>query len=415
MSIEKLKLIRHEFLIKINKLKGIVSRKLKIVSIPSKIQVIIGMRRTGKTYFLYERIQHLMREGIDYSRILYLNLEDDRLEAIDGKQLAELVEQFYDEYPENYHQRCYIFFDEIQVVDGWSKLVRRLLDTKDIELFLTGSSAKLLSKEIATELRGRSIAYEMWPFSFKEYLISKAIEIEEPKSKIDLSYLKKHLSHYLSAGGFPEITILPLVEKNRVMQDYIDVVIYRDIIERHQITNLTLIKYMIKYLINNTATSISMNKLYNDLKSQGYSVGRNTLYEYLDHITDAYLAFAVPIYSDSIRKVESNPRKIYAVDSGLCEAYSFSTNNNYRRLFETMIFIDLKRRGDDVYSYLTEEKYEVDFFTRSSDGTLHLYQVAWDLSSPQTLAREQRALKAAEKELKVKGEIITPENYWEMF
>lgn len=415
MSAELLKLIRHEFLIKIKKLTDLVPRQLQISAIPQKVQVIIGMRRTGKTYFLYENIQQLMEAGIDYSRIFYLNLEDDRLQEIHAKQLAELVEQFFSLHPENHNQRCYLFFDEIQTVDGWAKLIRRLLDTKDVEIFLTGSSAKLLSKEIATELRGRSIAHEMWPFSLKEYLAFKSFEIQAPNSTIDLDYFKKHLTHYLSTGGFPEIIVLPSIEKNRILQDYIDVVIYRDIIERHQITNLSLIKYMIKYLINNTATSISINKIYNDLKSQGHTVGRSTVYEYLEHITDAFLAFTVPLYSESIRKTETNPRKVYAIDTGLCKAYSFGKNDNYGRLFETMIFIDLKRRGDDVYYYLTKDKFEVDFYTRSSDGSLHLYQVAWDVSSKETLAREERALKTAEKELGIKGTIITPDNYWTVF
>lgn len=415
MSIELLKLIRHEFLIKINKLKDLVPRQLQITAIKNKAQVIIGMRRTGKTYFLYEKIQLLIKNGTDYSRILYLNLEDDRLQEIHGKQLAELVDHFYSLHPENHNQRCYLFFDEIQTVDGWAKLIRRLLDTKDVEIFLTGSSAKLLSKEIATELRGRSIAHEMWPFSLREYFTSKSFEVKNQNSKIDFDYFKKHLIQYLSTGGFPEINVLPLIEKNRILQDYIDVVVYRDIIERYQITNLSLIKYMIKYLINNTATSISVNKLYNDLKSKGHSVGRTTVYEYLEHITDAYLAFTVPLYSESIRKTESNPRKVYAIDTGLCKAYSFSKNDNYGRLFETMIFIDLKRRGDDIYYYLTKDKFEIDFFTRSSDGSLHLYQVAWDVSSKETLAREERALKSAEQELGIKGTLVTPENYWTLF
>lgn len=408
---ELLKLLRHEYQLKINKLPHLVPRQLQMPDLPNKIKVVIGMRRTGKTYYLLEKIHTLINSGVDYSTILYLNLEDDRLQQMNAKQLAELVDQFYALYPNNHHQHCYLFFDEIQAVDGWSKYIRRLHDTKEVDIYLTGSSAKLLSKEIATELRGRSVAFEMWPFSFKEYLFAKGKEKREPQSRIDLDHQKKQLENYLLVGGFPEITVLALQEKNRILQDYVDVVIYKDIIERYHITNLSLMKYLIKYLVKNIATSISVNKLFNDLKSQGYAVGRATVYEYLEYVNDAYLAFVVPMYSESVRKTQSNPRKVYAVDTGLSKAYTLSKSSNIGRLFENMIYLDLRRRGDEIHFYQTNEGYEVDFFTRKADGELGLYQVAWEMDEPETLAREERALRQAEKELGVKGIIITPEVY----
>jgi len=409
--LELLKLLRHENQLKIKKLSHLIPRQLQVPILPSKIKVVIGMRRTGKTYYLFEKIQKLINSGIDYSNILYLNLEDDRLQQMNAKQLAELVDQFYALYPSNHHQHCYLFFDEVQVVDDWARFIRRLHDTKDVDIYLTGSSAKLLSREIATQLRGRSVAYEMWPFSLKEYLFAKNTETKELKSKIDLDSQKKHLEHYLIAGGFPEVTVLALPEKNRILQDYVDVVIYKDIVERYHITNLSLMKYLIKYLVRNVGTSISVNKLFNDLKSQGYAVGRSTVYEYLQYVNDAYLAFVVPMFSESVRKTQSNPRKIYAIDTGLSKAYTLSRSSNIGRLFENMIYLDLRRRGDEVHFYQTNDGYEVDFYTRTIEGETHLYQVAWETDDPKTLAREERALRMAEKELGVKGTIITPEIY----
>jgi predicted AAA+ superfamily ATPase len=408
---ELLNLIREELLIKINKLSNIVPRNVHIPDMPNKIKVVIGMRRTGKTYYLLNKINQLLKSGIPYSQIIYINLEDDRLQPMNAKQLAALIDEFYALYPDNHRQHCYLFFDEIQTVEDWPKYIRRLQDTKEIDIYLTGSSAKLLSKEIATELRGRSVAFEMWPFSFSEYLFSQSIQYLAPKNKIDLDKYTLLLQNYLLTGGFPEITVYPFMEKNKVLQDYVDVVIYRDIIERYKITNLDLIKYMIKYLVKNAATNISLNKLYNDLKSQGYTIGRTTVYDYLNYISDAYLAFLVPLYSDSIRKTQSNPRKVYTIDTGLTKAYSLSNTMNIGHLFENMIYLDLRRRGDEIYFYHTHEKYEIDFFTRSIDGTLHLYQVAWDISQPETLEREQRALTSAEKELGIKGQLITPATY----
>lgn len=408
---ELLNLIREELLLKINRLSNIISRKMHIPEMPHKIKVIIGMRRTGKTYYLLDKIKQLLKEGLPYSRIIYINLEDDRLQPMNAKQLATLIDEFYALYPDNHHQRCQLFFDEIHTVEDWPKYIRRLQDTKDVDIYLTGSSAKLLSKEIATELRGRSVAFEMWPLSFQEYLSSQSVKYHLPKSKIDIDKYKILLQDYLLAGGFPEITMYPFMEKNKILQDYVDVVIYRDIIERYGITNIDLIKYMIKYLIKNAATNVSLNKLYNDLKSQGYRIGRTTVYDYLNYISDAYLAFLVPLYSESVRKTQANPRKVYIVDTGLTKAYSLSTTMNIGHLFENMVYLDLRRRGDEIYFYHTHEKYEIDFFTRSADGALHLYQVAWDVSEPETLAREERALQSAEKELGIKGELITPATY----
>lgn len=406
-----LNLIREEFIIKINKLNNVVQRNVHINEMPNKIKVIIGMRRTGKTYYLLNQIKQLLESGLPYSRLIYINLEDDRLQPMNAKQLADLVDEFYALYPENHRQRCYLFFDEIQTVENWPKYIRRLQDTKDVEIYLTGSSAKLLSKEIATELRGRSVAFEMWPFNFSEYLLSQTIKYTKPQNKIALDDYTALLQNYLLTGGFPEISMYSFIEKNKVLQDYVDVVIYRDIIERYRITNLDLIKYMIKYLIKNAATNISLNKLYNDLKSQGYTIGRTTVYDYLNYISDAYLAFLVPLYSESVRKTQSNPRKIYTIDTGLTKAYSLSNTMNIGHLFENMFYLDLRRRGDEIYFYHTHEKYEIDFFTRSIDGTLNLYQVAWDISDPKTLEREQRALESAEKELSIKGHLITPMTY----
>lgn len=408
---ELINLIREELLIKVNNLSNIIPRSVHIPEMPNKIKVVIGMRRTGKTYYLLDKIKTLLNKGVPYSQIIYINLEDDRLQPMNAKQLAALIDEFYALHPDNHHQRCYLFFDEIQTVDDWPRYIRRLQDTKQVDIYLTGSSAKLLSKEIATELRGRSVAFEMWPFSFQEYLSSQSIEFSLPKSQIAIDKYKNLLQNYLLTGGFPEISVYPFMEKNKVLQDYVDVVIYRDIIERYGITNLDLIKYMIKYLIRNAATNVSLNKLYNDLKSQGYTIGRTTVYDYLNYISDAYLAFLVPLYSESIRKTQANPRKVYTIDTGLTKAYSLSNTMNIGHLFENMIYLDLRRRGDEIYFYHTNEKFEIDFFTRASDGTLHLYQVAWDIDQPETLIREERALRSAEKELGIKGELITPAAY----
>lgn len=402
--------LREEFTQEMQLFNSGIPREAVFSSIPNKIKVAIGMRRTGKTFFLLQKIRELQNEGIPLSRIFFLSFEDDRLLPITQETLREFIDEFYSLYPENHSEVCYFFLDEIQNVESWPLLVRRIFDTKQTQIFLTGSSAKLLSKEIATTLRGRSIATEIWPFSFNEYLQARNLSMQsQTKGKSYQDRMQHYLKDYLKHGGFPEAVNLETSDRNVLLQDYVNVVIFRDIVERYSITNITLVKYLIKSLLKNTGGSFSANKLFNNLKSQGFSVGKTTIYDYIGYIEDAYLAFTVPLYSESIRKVHSNPKKIYAIDTGIVNAYTLSFSNNFGHLFENLVYLDLRRRGHDVYYYLTKERYEVDFLSQDKMGKMHLMQVVWDARDAETLAREQRALKCAEDELKIKGQIITPD------
>src|SRR3972149_317251 len=200
-----LQILLGEFYDKLTLVKDLVVRDARFPMAPNKIKVAIGMRRSGKTYFLYQQILNMLDEGVSKTAVLYINFEDDRLLPLNKRKLAQLVDAFYSLYPENHDRKCYLFFDEIQNVNNWPLVIRRLHDTKNAEIFLTGSSAKLLSKEIATSLRGRSLAIEIWPYSFNEFMRAKKIAIDcslyDKKTQDRLT----HAFHrYLSDGGFPE-------------------------------------------------------------------------------------------------------------------------------------------------------------------------------------------------------------------
>lgn len=409
--LNQLHTLREEFDDKLQTLKEAIPREVSFKPIKDKISVFIGMRRTGKTTFLLQQILNLLEDNIPITQIFYANFEDDRLMATDHKVLVDLCDAFYSMYPENHDKHCYLFFDEIQNVPDWPKVIRRFFDSKKVSIYLTGSSAKLLSKEIATSLRGRSLSTEIWPFSFTEFLLRKKVDYSMPMGKKTYDGFVKQLSHYLNTGGFPEVISMPTDTKNRVLQDYVSAVIMRDIIERYNITNIVLIHYMIKSLLKNVGGSFSINKFFNDVKTQGIAASKNTLYEYLAYLEDAYLLFSVPIYAESIRKVQTNPKKIYAIDPGLVGAYTLSMSPNYGHLFENLVFLDLRRKNHEVHYYLTKEGYEIDFLSKTPQGEIKLWQVVWDLKNENTMERELRALKSAERELGVKGEVITPENY----
>jgi uncharacterized protein len=466
MTDSLLPILLGEFHNKLTLLQDLVIREITFPNAPNKIKVAIGMRRTGKTYFLYQQILRLLDEGVDKKVILYINFEDDRLLPLNEQKLAKLVDSFYSLYPENHDKKCYLFFDEIQNVNSWPTVIRRLHDTKNAEIFLTGSSAKLLSKEIASSLRGRSLAIEIWPYSFNEFIKAKKISIDRSlyrnnlknrefdkeasqnshlerativraqgsseednfenkptPSKTDSSgcfgiYDKKTQDNltrifqdYLSEGGFPEIVAFDPDVKQRTLQEYLDVVIFRDIIERHNIKNPSLIKYMILSMIHNVGKPFTINKFYNDSKTRGYQIGKDVLYEYADHIEDAYLAFSIAIYDKSIRKAQTNPKKLYAIDPGMIRALTLDFEGDLGRLFENVVYLDLKRLGYIVNYYLTSERYEIDFLAQTPRGHKKFFQVIWDMQDPETMERETRALQSGINELKIEGEIITLDSY----
>ncbi len=407
-----LQILLGEFRDKLSLLKDLVIRDARFPKAPNKIKVAIGMRRSGKTYFLYQQILKMLDEGVHEKAILYINFEDDRLLPLDEQKLAKLVDAFYSFYPENHDRKCYFFFDEIQNVDNWPLVIRRLHDTKNAEIFLTGSSAKLLSKEIATNLRGRSLAIEIWPYSFDEFIRAKKISIDRSLlSKKTQDNLMQVFHSYLSDGGFPEIISFDPDVKQKTLQEYLDVVIFRDIIERHEIKNPTVIKYMILTMIHNVGKPFAVNKFFNDLKTQGYQIGKDILYEYADYVEDAYLAFPIGIFDKSIRKVQTNPKKLYAIDSGMIRALTLNYESNLGRLFENIVYLDLKRLGCKVSYYLTFDRFEIDFLAQLPRGQKKFFQVVWDMQDPDTMQREKRALDEGMKELKIDGEIITLESY----
>jgi hypothetical protein len=376
------------------------------------IKVAIGMRRSGKTYFLFQTIRDLLAEGLTLDRVLYLNFEDDRILPLDQKAMGQMVDAWYTLYPKNHDTTCYLFLDEVQNVDGWPLVLRRLLDTKNVQIYVTGSSAKLLSKEIATSLRGRSLSVEIFPYSYEEYLMAHQVSVPpKPFGKKTMDQQKGHLLDYFQTGGFPGVQSMASNERLEALQNYVETVTFRDIVERYQISNTALLKYFIGSLLKNISSLFSINKFYNDIKSQGHQVGKDTLYTYLTYLEDAFLIFPVPIFTESLRRMQTTSKKIYAIDNGLVAANTFNLSGNQGKFLENLVYLDLRRQGKKVFYYFTEEGYEVDFIAQDTFGKYEMIQVVWEMADPQTLEREERALRQAEKELGFPGKIVNLANY----
>lgn len=376
-------------------------RRTVIAEIENKASVVVGMRRVGKTSLTLALLAEELTRGAPRESLLYVNFEDERLWNFEASDLSELLETFYRRTPENRGRRGVFVLDEIQYVPGWERFVRRVLDSENVRILLTGSSAKLLSREIASSLRGRALTTELFPFDFAETLLHHTHQplTERPGSR-RRSQVEALFDRYLQCGGFPEVQGLEETLRRRVLQEYLQVALLRDIIERHEVTSVAALRAMSRQLLANPAGLFSVNKLHADLKSRGVRVGINTLHDFLDHFEDSYLFFVVPIFTQSERVRQSNPRKIYPIDPGMVTACAGRTGSGLGQLLETIVFLHLRRKGLELSYYRHDDGTEVDF-VYEQDGRLHLVQVSADITSADTRKRELKALSAAMRELAV--------------
>lgn len=369
------------------------------IHLPGKVTAVVGMRRAGKTTFFHQVREERVQEGVPLERLPYLNFEDERLAGLSGEHLHLVVEEYSRRFPDSRRSEVVTwFFDEIQVVPGWERFVRRLLDSEQVEVFVTGSSAALLSREIATALRGRAWQVVLHPFSFGEALRHAGRTLPVAGKSLDSrtrSRLEAFLLEYLEAGGFPEVQSVDAATRRQILRDYVDVAMLRDIIERHGVTNVAGLRWLVRHLLGNAAGLFSVEKFYAALKSQGLSISKDTVHQLLAHLEDCFLVRTVWMESRSERQRMVNPRKSYPVDPGLIPVFDRSGRANLGHALETAVLIELERRRYEVTYLRLADDHEVDFVARSPEGELELIQVCADASSESTAERELRALTEA--------------------
>jgi predicted AAA+ superfamily ATPase len=375
-------------------------RDARLPAVLGKVHAVIGMRRTGKTTYLWQLLAE-RRAGGPPEQAVYLSFDDDRLAGIGVEQLGFLLEEYYRRFPAlRDRQTVHWFLDEIQFVPGWERFVRRVLDSEKLALVVSGSSARMLSREVHTSLRGRGLATVIRPFSFREFLRHHASEpAREPRrwTAAERSLVEKHFREYLTEGGFPEVQGLPAALRVELLQSYVDTVLFRDVVERYGLTQVAALRWVVRQCLRNPAASFSVHRLHQDLKSQGHGVAKDAVHAMLGHLSDAFLFSAVPVATDSERQRNSNPRKIYPADTGLIQAFDNSGRANVGHALETAVLLELERRGADTAYVRTAEGFEVDFLARYPAAGVELIQVCADVQNPETLARELRALTGAAK------------------
>ncbi len=384
-------------------------RDVWLPTVGDKAIAVIGMRRAGKTSLLWQIMAQQLASGTPREALVYFSFEDERLAGMAAIDLQLVVEEYYKLYPARRDRDKTVFLlDEIQLVSGWESFVRRILDTETIHLYLSGSSAKLLSREIATSMRGRALEAIVTPFSFKETLRHHgALPIHSEAAhnhwtKAQRSALHQRLVQYLAYGGFPEVQSLLAPQDTRqrleLLKTYVDVVLLRDVIERHNVTQPQVLRWLVQQLLGNAAGAFSVNKFFNDLKSRGIAVGKERLHEYLAHLEDTFLVTSISIASESERRRQVNPRKSYPVDTGLSALFDPVGKPNTGHALETVVLHECLRRGHALAYVRTASGYEVDFLATRYDGAQTLIQVCADLEGSAALARETRALHEAQLE-----------------
>ena len=374
--------------------------------------VIKGMRRTGKTFVTYLKMRALMKEGVELGRIVHLNFEDERLKRMTMDDLHLINEAHAELHPECARQKCWYFLDELQTVEGWEAYARRLVDSRRVQLSLTGSSSKLLSEEIATEMRGRSIPIEVFPLSFPEYIRFNGIMDRIPKdgwTECERGTLRNAMGQYLERGGFPDVQHVNAGIRAGMLQGYVDAVLYRDVLERHEVPSMQALRYTLDYLFHNFARKTSARAIVGVLRQMGVATGRESIADYLGYFKDAYLVYPVSIHSDSLAVKRVNPDKMYLVDTGLIRAMNAKMDREKGWLLENLVFMTLRRGFNKIEYYVTNSGGEVDFLVQDNVTLKHrLVQVSWDLSDELTFTREMKALKEAMSETGIgDGTVVT--------
>ncbi len=336
-----------------------------------EITIITGVRRSGKSTLMYQMIDKLLKNGTDPKQILFINLEDKKL-------IKNSLEEIYDSYRENINlkEKAYIFLDEIHKKDKWELWIRKKYDLKTKDKFIiSGSCSYLLKKEYSTLLTGRNLTFEIYPLSFEEFLLFNKININKNNIKKDILLkeirlsISKYLKEYLNFGGFPEVFFKPENYKIKVLEQYFDDILYKDIVDRYNLNN-QIAKNLALFLITNFTSIISLRNLRNILE-----MSYDTIKDYISYFIEAYLFFTINYFSYSLKEQQANPKKIYCIDNGLRNAVSFKFSKDMGKLAENIVFIELKRKEKDIFYWGKEG--ESDFVIKNKDQSLNAINVTY--------------------------------------
>jgi hypothetical protein len=389
-------------------IRNLYLEKLKKNITTDQIITITGARRSGKSFIMRQLAKNLADEGIDKKQILMVNFEDPRFTQLDTK----LLQKIYETYLESLNPAGipYIFLDEIQEVTNWEKWVRMMHELGKAKIIISGSNAKLLSKELSTLLTGRHIDITIFPLSFREFLFFNNIELKEEldiiNKKIEINRL---LKEYFEFGSFPEVVLN--AQKEEILLSYFDDIINKDLVKRYRIRKPEKLKNLIMFYLSNISSQISFNALKNHLL-----ISTSTVENFSNYLEIVYLTFFLKRFSFKIKEQEKSPRKVYAIDSGLSNMVGFRFSQNIGKIAENLVFLELLRKKAEnpkieLYYWKNQRHQEVDFVIKEGLRIKNLIQVSWDINKLNTKKREINSLLKALEEIKLKEGTIITEDY----
>ncbi len=376
-----------------------------------KVITLTGVRRSGKSYILRQLAKELISRGIPGKNILIVNFEIPQFSDSNVDILLKIYEAYLEIIkPEG---KPYIFFDEIQEINGWERFIRSLNETKEAYTVITGSSSKLMSEELASLLTGRQLTYEIFPLSFLEFLRFLGIHIkEESDIYLNSRKIKELIYEYLENGGFPEIVLIDEPDiKKKILIDYYETIINRDIIRRYKVREIEKLRNLAKYYLTNISSTITYRKAGNFLEIPTETVSR-----FSEYLKTAKLIYFVDKFSFSIKEQSRSPKKVYSIDTGLSNAIGFRFRENYGRLMENVVAIELFRKISahplmEIYYWKDTLQHEVDFVVKDEFKIKELIQVCYNIQNPDTRKREIRSLLKASRVLNCKKLLIITWDY----
>ncbi|MFZ8850268.1 MAG: ATP-binding protein [Thermoproteota archaeon] len=377
----------------------IIDRELNINFAEGKATVIVGPRRAGKTFFLKSF-------ALKQNTFFYIDFENIIFKKLSPLEIFEIISIYTETFGE---KPSLLLLDEIQNLPEWQSVVRALLE-RNYNLLISGSSSKLLSMEIATQLRGRSLSYLLLPFSFREFLLLKKFEMKKHLTLEEEGKIKNLLIEYMEGSSYPEILI---TGNERILGEYYNTILYTDFVERFRLKSLDVARFVFNFFLFNFSNEFSINKIVNFLSSQGIKFGKETVYDYVEKLPETLNVFFIERYEKSAYKRKAWPRKCYICDWGLSRLLSFE--KNYGKIMENIVFLEWKRKTNENpfldITYLKLNNGEVDFVIREGLRIKQLVQVTYAHSKDELEKREIRSLLKAGEILGCKDLLIITWDY----
>lgn len=374
----------------------------------NQIVTVTGPRRAGKSYIMRQMADKLVKGGIKKANILTVNFEDPRFAKLD----TNLLEKIYETYLEFLQPKGnpVLFLDEVQEVEGWEKWARMMHELKKAKLIVSGSNAKLLSRELGTLLTGRHLDLTVFPLSFREFLSFNGVVVKDELDAINKRIqIKGLLRKYLEFGAFPEAVLSE--QKKEILLRYCEDVINKDLLRRFRIRKQESLKALVRFYLSNIASLTTFTSTERFLK-----ISADTVEKFSGYLEQVYLIFFLKRFSYKVKEQEKSPRKVYAIDTGLSNVIGFKFSEDIGKAAENTVFLELKRKEAinpqlELYYWKDEHHKEVDFIVKEGLGVKELIQVSWNITNTKTKTREVRSLLKAMNEFEKDEALVITEDY----